>query len=80
MFRIKWYKYFETTFVTKDLMVSMGYNRREIEESLVQKSYNHLMATYLLLGKQSKQVTSTDSDRHDGHLLVCDVFIKLFML
>ena len=37
-----------------DYMVAMGYNKREIEESLRNQRYDDVTATYLLLGRQRK--------------------------
>ena len=34
-------------------MVLLGFKRREIEDSLNEKAYNYIMATYLLLCRQA---------------------------
>ena len=43
--------------VCADMMMSMGYNRKEIEESLFQQKYNDIMATYLLLARRGSDVS-----------------------
>ena len=35
-----------------EMMVNMGYNRKEVEDVLSQHKYNDIMATYLLLGSR----------------------------
>jgi len=39
--------------------VTMGYGRRDIEESLSENKYDSLTATYLLLGRPSLDVSKT---------------------
>lgn len=39
-----------------DKMIAMGYLRKEIEDALADSSYNDVMATYLLLAKETAQV------------------------
>jgi MAP/microtubule affinity-regulating kinase len=44
-----------------DLMVTMGYSRREIEDSLALNKYDSLTATYLLLGRTSADLEGSRS-------------------
>lgn len=39
-----------------DILISMGYGRDEIEESLRNRRYDDIMANYLLLGKKATEV------------------------
>jgi len=43
--------------VCVDLMLNMGYSRKDIEESLMQQKYNDVMATYLLLARRGSDVS-----------------------
>jgi len=40
-----------------EVMVTMGYGRRDIEESLAENKYDSLTATYLLLGRPTLDVS-----------------------
>ena len=40
-----------------DMMVNMGYNRKDIEESLRLQKYDDIHATYLLLGRRTTEVS-----------------------
>lgn len=40
-----------------DILVSMGYARKDIEESLKHNKYDEIMATYLLLGYKPLDVS-----------------------
>ncbi|XP_064621146.1 MAP/microtubule affinity-regulating kinase 3-like isoform X6 [Lineus longissimus] len=44
-----------------DLMVNMGFNRKEIEDSLTQNKYDDVTATYLLLGRRTAEFDGCDS-------------------
>lgn len=39
-------------------MVTMGFSREEIHESLVNQKYDEVMATYLLLGRKPPEVSA----------------------
>jgi len=47
--------------VHADMMMGMGYSRKEIEESLFQQKYNDIMATYLLLARRGSDVSRITS-------------------
>jgi len=40
-----------------EVMVTMGYTRRDIEDSLTENKYDSVTATYLLLGRPSLDVS-----------------------
>lgn len=40
-------------------MESMGYCRKDVEESLMENKYNDVMATYLLLSRKVTEVRQT---------------------
>ncbi|KAL8572558.1 hypothetical protein ACOMHN_040462 [Nucella lapillus] len=43
-----------------DMMVNMGYSRKDIEESLRLQKYDDIHATYLLLGRRTTELESSD--------------------
>jgi MAP/microtubule affinity-regulating kinase len=50
-----------------EIMLSMGYSKKEIEESLSQNKYDDITATYLLLGRRTSEVRKLDgSDSRSG--------------
>jgi len=44
-----------------EIMINMGYSRKDIEDSLVQNKYDDITATYLLLGRRSNELESSES-------------------
>ena len=50
------YKFF--SFFDAEIMMNMGYSRKEIEDSLSQNKYDDITATYLLLGRRTMEVSS----------------------
>ncbi|ESO90137.1 hypothetical protein LOTGIDRAFT_218210 [Lottia gigantea] len=44
-----------------DTMVNMGYNRKDIEESLKLQKYDDIQATYLLLGRRTTDLEGSNS-------------------
>lgn len=47
-------------------MVNMGYARKDIEDSLSQQKYNDIMATYLLLSRNTSDVCILLHEGFDG--------------
>ena len=45
-----------------EVMVTMGYTRRDIEDSLTENKYDSVTATYLLLGRPSLDVSEPLSE------------------
>ena len=43
-------------FFVTEIMMNMGYSRKEIEDSLSQNKYDDITATYLLLGRRTMEV------------------------
>jgi len=44
-----------------EIMMNMGYTRKEIEESLAQNKYDDITATYLLLGRRTTELENSES-------------------
>lgn len=44
-----------------DLMVTMGFSREEINDSVINQKYDEVMATYLLLGKKPPEFEGSES-------------------
>ena len=44
-----------------DIMVNMGYSRKDVEDSLTQNKYDDITATYLLLGRRTAMVSAGTS-------------------
>lgn len=42
--------------ICTDVMVSMGYSREKINDSLTKMKYDDITATYLLLGRKAAEV------------------------
>lgn len=43
-----------------EIMVNMGYNRKDIEDSITHQKYDDIQATYLLLGRRSLDLEGSD--------------------
>lgn len=43
--------------IASDVMVNMGYVRKDVEDSLAQNKYDDITATYLLLGRRTTMVS-----------------------
>ncbi|KAM3850544.1 LOW QUALITY PROTEIN: MAP/microtubule affinity-regulating kinase 3-like [Diretmus argenteus] len=52
---------YESMSVSVDVMVGMGYNLEEIQESLAKMKYDEITATYLLLGRKASELEPSDS-------------------
>ncbi|CAG5127790.1 unnamed protein product, partial [Candidula unifasciata] len=50
-----------------ELMTNMGYNRKDIEESLKLQKYDDIHACYLLLGRRTTDNTRVSSRPHDSN-------------
>ena len=44
-------------FFIVEIMLNLGYSRKEVEESLSQNKYDDITATYLLLGRRTNEVS-----------------------
>lgn len=44
----------------QDIMASMGYTLKDVEDSLSQQKYDDIMATYLLLGRRTSDLEGSD--------------------
>ena len=53
-----WFHLNRSLFVISEIMVNMGYNRKDIEESLRLQKYDDIQACYLLLGRRTSDVSS----------------------
>lgn len=47
----------DNVLVVSDALVSLGYNKQEIDDSLTQCKYDDVFATYLLLGRKTSDVS-----------------------
>lgn len=50
--------------VRADVMVGMGYNLEEIQDSLAKMKYDEITATYLLLGRKASEVQRPSGYHH----------------
>lgn len=55
-------------------MVTMGFSREEIHESLVNQKYDEVMATYLLLGRKPPEVSAI----YSVHFLFWPLYVAEF--
>jgi hypothetical protein len=48
----------ECIYCVTEKMETLGYNKKEVEESLADNKYNDIMATYLLLSRKATEVSN----------------------
>lgn len=53
-----YWKYADNVPMISDALVSLGYNKQEIDDSLTQCKYDDVFATYLLLGRKTSDVSN----------------------
>ena len=66
-------------FFDAEIMMNMGYSRKEIEDSLSQNKYDDITATYLLLGRRTMEVSSITIFLLSRYLRLCRT-VKLFVI